>query len=173
MKIDLSFKKTEKEIDRASIDGDILTIDCKGCGQNPDMGSPICIRCVTRSIVVHGNPERISLITGRNREYSGNVVEFLNEMAAIDRMASAIGTYSDSKCKGCENSCSYIFGIAWSTFPDPDFSNARAKLRMFEPTRPECNGCIQKTYRMLDQAELSFDKVSKKASKSAYSLLEA
>jgi hypothetical protein len=174
MKIDLSFRKDCDYRDRATMDGDMLQIDCVGCPRCPDMGAPDCIRCISRAIADHGNPERISLRTMRDLEYSGRAVGFLNEMAALDRMASAVDPGSKGPhCRNCEHSCVRIFGIAWGSFPRPDFYAARSVLKEFTPPRPECSSCVQKTYRTLDQAELGFENVSDRASKAVNGIMGA
>jgi len=168
----MPFARGKGPEDRASEDGDALLIDCRGCSERPDMGSPGCLRCVCRHMAGHGGRERISLRTARDTEYSGRAVEILNEVAALESMASSAGSRGGRGCGACEASCSKVFDRAWSALPRPDFDGARAALRGFRPSGEGCEACIQRTYRMLDQAETGFERICREASRSARGITE-
>lgn len=150
--------------EEAKIDGDVLSIDCRECGKVPDAGSGECIRCIVSEISVNGCAARIRLRTGRDTEISGPAAEILCELSFIDRSASSVGGRPMRRCGSCRHSCDRIVGIAWSAFPAPDFAGARGKLMSFRPSNGVCEVCVQKTYRALDQAELSISEISKRVS---------
>jgi hypothetical protein len=148
----------------AKMDGDVLSIDCRECGNVPDAGSDECIRCIVSKISENGCAARIRLRTGRDTEISGPATEILCELSFIDRSASSLSGRPMRRCGSCRHSCDRIVGIAWSTFPTPDFAGARGKLMSFSPSNGVCEVCVQKTYRALDQAELSISEISKRVS---------
>ncbi|MDN5357717.1 MAG: hypothetical protein PWR17_886 [Candidatus Methanomethylophilaceae archaeon] len=149
---------------RSKIDGDVLSIDCRDCGNVPDAGSAECIRCIVSNISENGCAARIRLRTGRDLEISGPAAEILCKLSFIDKSASSIGGSRTHRCRSCHYSCDKIVSIAWSSFPTPDFSGARGKLMSFRTANNICDVCIQKTYRVLDQAELSVSEISKRTS---------
>lgn len=148
----------------SEIDGDVLSIDCRGCGKIPDAGSAECIRCIVSNISDKGCVARVRLRTGRDMEISGPAVEILCKLSFIDRSASSVDNNRAHRCRSCHYSYDRIVGIAWSSFPTPDFSGARGKLMSFRAANNVCDVCIQKTYRALDQAELSVSEISKRTS---------
>ncbi|MDD2410627.1 MAG: hypothetical protein PHV81_03000 [Candidatus Methanomethylophilaceae archaeon] len=148
----------------SEIEGDVLSIDCRDCGKIPDPGSAECIRCIVSRISENGCAVRIRLRTGRDTEISGPAAEVLCELSFIDRSASSVGVRKMRRCGSCRYSCDRVVGIAWGAFPSPDFAGARGKLMSFRPSNSVCEVCVQKTYRALDQAELSISEVSKRVS---------
>lgn len=160
-------RSIKKRAVTSEIDGDMLKIDCRSCGNIPDTGNIDCIRCIVSKISENGCAARIRLRTGRDLEISGRAAEILCELSFIDRSASSIEGNKSHKCRSCRYSCDKIVGIAWDSFPTPDFSGARGKLMSFRTTSNVCDVCIQRTYRALDQAELSISEISKKTAAAA------
>ncbi|MGE0015375.1 MAG: hypothetical protein AB7S83_04240 [Candidatus Methanomethylophilaceae archaeon] len=157
-------KNRKNSVAGAKIDGDVLSIDCQDCRKVPDAGSAECIRCIVSKVSENGCASRIRLRTGRDTEISGPAAEVLCELSFIDRSTSSVGGGPMRRCGSCRHSCDRIVGIAWSAFPAPDFAGARGKLMSFRPSNGVCEVCVQKTYRALDQAELSISEISKRVS---------
>ncbi len=157
-------RKSKKNQVRSKIDEDVLSIDCRECGRIPDASCAECIRCIITEMKKHGCVERVRMRTGRDIEVSGPVVEILCELTFIDKSSSAIRTKKKGRCRSCNYSGDKIIEIAWESFPSPDFAGARGKLMSFKTGRNVCDICVQKTYRALDQAELSISELSDKAS---------
>lgn len=146
------------------IDRDVLSIVCRNCIQIPDPASAECIRCMVTEIKTQGCVSKIRLRTGRDIEISGSAAEALCELSLVDCLSSSIKTGGKRKCKSCNYSPERILRIAQESFPVPDFGRARSQLMSFRTEDEICGICIQRTYRTLDQAELSMSKLSKKVS---------
>lgn len=139
------------------ITGNMLHIDCRDCGRMPDVGSPACVRCMVSAVSEKGSVDRIRLRSGKDTEISGAAAEVLCEMAFIERsMHSTSESSGMHGCRSCGFSCAEMLDTAWAGFPDPCFDDARAKLMVFRPQNRDCENCMQKTYRALEQAELGF-----------------
>ena len=145
-------------------DGDVLSIDCRDCGRIPDAACAECIKCIVTEMNEHGYVARVRMRTGRDIEISGPAAEILCELSFIDKSSSAIRIKKKGRCKSCNYSGDKIVDIAWESFPSPDFAGARGKLMSFKTGKNVCEICVQKTYRALDQAELSISEISEKVS---------
>lgn len=156
--------KNKKNQVISKIDKDVLSIDCRDCGRIPDAACAECIKCIVTEMKKHGCVERVRMRTGRDIEISGPVTEILSELTFIDRSSSAIRNKKKGKCRSCNYSGDKIIDIAWESFPSPDFAGARGKLMSFKTKETLCDICVQRTYRALDQAELSISELSKKVS---------
>jgi hypothetical protein len=156
-------KKNETVVSTEIID-DILCIDCRRCNHVPEVRSNECIRCIISNLSNLGNANKVKLRTSRDLELSGSAVEILCDMASLDRSANSLSRSEKSHaCSGCDHSCAKVFNVAWAGFPDPYFDAARSKLMTFKPSSRECEVCVQKTYRALDQTELGLKNVKRKA----------
>ncbi|MDR2845908.1 MAG: hypothetical protein LBV63_01340 [Candidatus Methanoplasma sp.] len=142
---------------------DVLCMDCRSCTHVPEVRSNDCIRCIIAHISQHGNANKVKLRTSRDLELSGFAVEILCEMASLDRSSNSLSRSERSHaCSGCSCSCAKVFNVAWAGFPDPYFDAARSKLMNFKPSSRECEVCVQKTYRSLDQSELGLKNIKRK-----------
>lgn len=143
---------------------DVLCIDCRCCKKVPDVGSSDCMRCIVWNISEHGNAGRIRLRTSKDIELSGVSAEMMCELAMLYRSTMPLSIHGMRSCQDCNNSCTKVMELIWSGFPDPNFDSARGRLTSFHPSKNECNSCIQRTYRFLDQTELGFDNLRKRIS---------
>lgn len=144
------------------MDCDVLSINCRSCGNIPDPASTECIRCIVSEIKSKGCSSRIRLRTGNDIEISGSAAEMLCEFSSVDSLSSTVKAGGKRKCKSCKYSPDKILNFARAAFPVPDFAGARGKLMSFRPADEICGICIQRTYRALDQAELSMSELSGK-----------
>lgn len=143
---------------------DVLCIDCRCCSKVPDVRTNECMRCMVANISEYGNTGRIRLRTSRDLELSGSAAEMMCELAMLYRSTIPLSISDSRSCNDCNNSCRKVMEIIWSGFPDPNFDSARGRLTSFHPSKGECNTCIQRTYRTLDQTELGFNNLRKKIS---------
>lgn len=155
-------RKKERSV-KSEIDCDVLSINCRECGHIPDPACAECVRCIVTEIGKHGCVERIRMRTGKDIEISGAAVELLCELSFVDT-SSAVHKTRKGRCRTCGYSEDRIMRIAWETFPEPDFVGARGRLMTFRTGNSVCDVCIHRTYRALDQAELSMSEISRKAS---------
>lgn len=149
---------------RSVIDRDVLSINCRDCGRVPDPASAECIRCIVAEIKSNGCASRIRLRTGSDIEISGPAAEMLCELSFTDGLSASMKTCGKRKCRSCGYSPERILGIARESFPVPDFAGARGRLMSFRPNDELCGICVQRTYRSLDQAELSMSELSDRIS---------
>lgn len=164
-KINSLLKTDENNGCNAEVDGDTLLIDCRKCPRPSEARSSECIRCIVTNVSLCGNAERIRLRTSKDTEISGPAAEILCDMAFVSRSArTSAGSFASRSCGSCGYSCDKIIDMAWSGFPEPYFDQARSKLMAFRPGERECELCLQKTYRSLDQAEQVFGGMRKKVS---------
>jgi hypothetical protein len=154
--------KDKKKTNRIVADGDMISIDCRGCGKIPDPGSSECISCIVKGISENGCASGIRLRTGKDMEISGKGAELFCELALIYRSGRSAVAEEKGRCRTCKYSCRKISELAWEKFPEPDFAGARGLLMTSKASGKPCGVCIQKTYRILDQAELSMSEFSKK-----------
>lgn len=143
-------------------DSDTLCIDCKGCQQIPDAGSPVCINCVCSAVFRHGTADRIKLSAGKDTEISGPAAEIICELAQIGKPVSVVP--DGRKCAKCPRSPERLFDAVWSEFPDPSFGSAYARLYVDGREPPECAACMQRTYSMLKSSEDEMGKIKEKTS---------
>lgn len=158
----VSRKEKKNAKNRITADEDIISIDCRGCGRIPDTGSKECISCIVDGISEHGCVSRIRLRTGKDIEISGTAAELFCELSLIYRSARSAVNEEKGRCRSCKYSCRRIAGLAWEKFPEPDFAGARGVLMTSRTSNKVCGICIQKTYRILDQAELSMGEFYRK-----------
>jgi hypothetical protein len=151
------------DVTSATMDEEVLCIDCRNCNQLSDPKSMPCINCMISSISELGNAERIKLRSGRDTEISGRAAEIFCELTDVTRFSDLkVDPVRGRSCAGCEYSPERILDLVQADFPDLSFEQVRSKLMVFRPEGHECSLCLQKTYRMLDQVELSMEKIRKK-----------
>lgn len=154
--------RDKKKENRSVMDCDVLSINCRSCGNIPNPASSECIKCIVTEVKSKGCSSRIRLRTGNDIEISGPAAEMLCELSFVDGLSSSVKTVKGRKCKGCNYSPEKILGVARAAFPVPDFAGARGRLMSFRSADEICGICIQRTYRTLDQAELSMSELSEK-----------
>ncbi|AGI47968.1 hypothetical protein TALC_00975 [Thermoplasmatales archaeon BRNA1] len=160
----LRFKsRGENRPGSASMDpSGILNVDCRGCQQVPDAGSPVCIRCITSAIASEGNSDRIRLTAGKDTEISGDAADILCDLATMDR--SPVPVSGDRRCRQCQRSPWAVMDAAWADFPEPNFAYAKGRLHSESGDMAECASCMQRTGSAISVSEESFARVKKKAS---------
>lgn len=159
------FEKDDRKGTETELADDVLRIDCRGCSKAPDIRSTDCVRCIVTNITEYGNAGRIRLRTSRDLEIYGPAAEMFCELAMLYRSTLPFSSQNKQRsCSDCSNSCSRIMDMVWAGFPDPNFDSARGRLMAFRPTGSECNSCIQRTYRALEQTELGVNNLRKRIS---------
>lgn len=154
--------RDKKSEDRSAMDCDVLSINCRSCGNIPDPATPECMKCIVTEIKSKGCSSRIRLRTGNDIEISGPAAEMLCELSFADNLSSPVKNVGGRKCRSCNYAPEKILNVARAAFPIPDFAGARGRLMSFRPGNEICGICVQRTYRTLDQAELSMSELSGK-----------
>lgn len=140
----------------------ILVVNCRGCSSCPDIGSPVCVRCITEHLSSLGSAERIRLTAGKDTEISGPAVELLCEMATISRPIASMP--KGGRCSSCDRSPDRIISAAWADFPDPSFVAASDRLYTRSDDGAECSSCLQRTHAELVVAEEEMRRIRRRAS---------
>jgi hypothetical protein len=143
----------------------ILRIDCHGCAQLPDVGSPMCVRCIVNAVAELGGADRIQLRTGKDTEISGVAAELLCDLASVNRVS--LDGNGDRRCAICSRAPQRVMAAAWTDFPDPSFAAAREGLYTAPGDGLGCAACLQRTHSALVMAERNMDRVKKKAAELA------
>lgn len=140
-----------------SVDG-ALVIDCRGCPLAPDPGTPECIRCMVSFMCEKGGTDRVVLRTGKDTEVSGRSGKVLKETSSVMRWSVP---YDDLKgrCRVCEHSRKRIMDVVWGAFPGDGVSEARVILATHQEGNTQCDMCVMRTRRALDQIERGLDAV--------------
>jgi hypothetical protein len=160
----------KKEEENAKLENDRLLIDCRACGNTPDISGTECIRCIVSSIVILGEPERILLRTSRDTEFVGDTVQIMNRLAEADVLTCSLS--SGKRCSSCSCEPSMMMKIGWETFPEPNTDAPRAVLRGFEPENKECEDCVIATYRSLEQIDYAMKDAMRFAARSSFMLTD-
>ena len=83
---------------------DALRIVCDDCDGGSDYGDEKCLLCMRARIIDSGEPERIILHRGMDKEYSGDAVRILCKLSRIDLVAKDAFCGGDSRCLTCRGS---------------------------------------------------------------------
>ena len=134
-------------------------IDCRGCGIAPDPGTPECIGCMVSRMCEKGGSDRIVLRTGKDTEVSGKSGRILKETSSVMRW-SVPHEEPKGRCRMCENSRVRIMDVVWGSFPGDGVSEARAMIAGRQDGNAQCDMCIMRTTRALDQIERGLSSVT-------------
>lgn len=146
---------------------DVLRIVCDECDGESDYGSDMCLRCMRSRIIESGEPERIVLHRGIDKEYSGDAVRILNNLSRIDLVAKDAFCIGGQKCLTCANSMDNLMKGIWAGFPEMDAGPARRTLD--ESTADDgCASCVLRTRRALDKIDSMLRDTGDDIVKSAY-----
>lgn len=135
---------------KASLSGDSLIIDCRGCEFIPLPGSKECIRCMVFSLCSVGGAGRIVMRTGRDIEVSGTAGRILRDVSSLKRW-SVPAEPPKGRCRTCPVSRTAVVEEAWSRFPDPVLGMTAEEIVSSAPDREGCAECTATTVKTLDQ----------------------
>ena len=132
--------------------GDLLTIDCRGCGYAPVPGSKECLGCMVERMCETGGADRLVLRTGKDIEISGKAGRAVKEAASLRRW-SLPHDVPTGRCRTCPVSRREIMSRAWERFPEGMTDGLAEQVVSQVPDRDGCRGCIEATVRALVQLD--------------------
>ena len=149
---------------------DELRIDCRNCGE-PSLAKAACLRCIGQSIVRFGEPERIILRSGVEREFSPETVELLRRISdAFCRTAVGL---DGRKCSDCVLSRSSLEDEKWADLSFENFDELIDRLGKVFLECPRCQDCIADAQRYFDMARDKLEGLTKDAAMVAYKIVGA
>jgi hypothetical protein len=154
-------KEAESRPSRASsatISDDILVINCSRCKFSPDPGTAECIGCMVRTMCAVGGSDRIVLRTGKDVEVSGRSGKAIKDTASIMRW-SIPQDETKGRCSMCDLSREKVVKAVWDRFPSDGLGAAHATLQGKRPPGKDCEGCVMRTRRALEQIESGLKEV--------------
>ena len=156
-------RKTEEKKE-----SNVLRIVCDDCEGESDYGSDGCLRCMRAKIIDSGEPERIILHRGMDKEYSGDAVRILNDLSRIDLVAKDAFCSGGGRCLTCPGSMDNLLKDIWANFPDMDVGPARKILDSSSLDDDRCAACNIRTHKAIDKIDSMLKEVSDDIVKSAY-----
>lgn len=151
-KLKTMFRPKDSDGPRAEMTDGVLIIDCRGCGISPDPGTPECIRCMVSFMCEKGGTDRVVLRTGKDTEVSGKSGKILKETSSVMRWSVPYDELK-GRCRVCEHSRKKIMDIVWGSFPGDGVSEARIALGSHQEGNIQCDMCVMRTRRALDQID--------------------
>jgi len=147
---------------------DVLRIECDDCDGESDYGCDMCLRCMRARVIGSGEPERIVLHRGMDKEYSGDAVRILNDLSRIDLVAKDAFCNGGGRCLTCPSSMDNLMKDIWADFPEMDVDPARKILDSSSLDDDRCAACNIRTHKAIDKIEAMLKEVSDDIVKSAY-----
>ncbi len=141
-------------------------INCSGCIYAPDPGTAECIRCMVSTMCTTGSSDRIVLRTGKDIEISGNSGKIIKDTASVMRW-SFPQEEDKGRCRMCELSRKKVMGEVWKSFPDDAIVSAEASLEGKHPQGKDCDMCILRTRRALEQIDMGLKEISERMTEAA------
>ena len=148
----------------ASVSDDALIINCSRCRFTPDPGTAECIGCMVRTMCATGSSDRIVLRTGKDIEISGRSGRMIKDTASVMRW-SLPQEPPKGRCSMCDLYKGKVVGAVWDRFPSDGLGAAHATLQGKRPPGKECEGCIQRTRRALEQIENGIAEIDERMSR--------
>ena len=160
------FKTKEEPVTRTND----LRIDCRQCGE-PSIAKPSCVRCIGESILRFGEPERIILRSGVEREFSSETVELLRRIS--DAFCRTSVGMAGRRCNGCVLSQESLENEKWADLSFENFDELIDRLGKVFLECPQCQNCIRDAQRYFELAKDKLEGLSKEAAKTAYKIVGA
>ncbi len=162
-----SGKRTGNEPERkpepppAAISGGTLVINCSQCIYAPDPGTAECIRCMVSTMCSVGSTDRIVLRTGKDMEISGHSGRVVKDTASVMRW-SFPQEEEKGRCRMCELSRKKVMDEVWDSFPNEAIVSAEARLQGKHPQGKDCDMCILRTRRALEQIDMGLKDIEER-----------
>ncbi|MBE6520683.1 MAG: hypothetical protein E7Z68_06170 [Thermoplasmata archaeon] len=150
----------------AALSGGALIINCSRCMYAPDPGTAECIRCMVATMCSVGSTDRIVLRTGKDMEISGRSGKIVKDTASVMRW-SFPQEEEKGRCRMCELSRKKVMDDVWDSFPKDTIVSAEARLQGKHPQGKDCDMCILRTRRALEQIDLGLKDISERMSEAA------
>lgn len=147
---------------------DILRIDCRSCGE-PSLGESRCIRCIGTSMVIFGDPGRVILRSGVEREYSDDAVELLRKIS--DAFCRTSVGRTDRRCSNCVLCRQSLEDEKWADLSLENIDEIRDRLGKVFLECPESQYCIADAERYFSILREKLEGLSEEAMKVAYRIV--
>ena len=147
---------------------DILRIDCGTCGE-PSLGDAKCIRCIGSSIVRFGDPGRIILRSGVEREYSDDAVDLLRRIS--DAFCRTSAGRTDRKFMNCVLCRQSLEDEKWADLSLENLDEIIDRLGKVFLECPESQHCIEDAERYFIILREKLVKLSEEAVRVAYKIV--
>jgi hypothetical protein len=145
----------------AALSGGALVINCSQCRYAPDPGTAECIRCMVSTMCTVGSSDRIVLRTGKDLEISGHSGKVVKDTASVMRW-SFPQEPEKGRCRMCEMSRRKVMDEVWRSFPDDAMASAEARLQGKRPQGKDCDMCVLRTRRALEQIDMGLKEISER-----------
>ncbi len=139
-------------VPEATVSGGSLMMNCSGCRYAPDPGTAECLKCMVSTMCSVGSSDRIVLRTGRDVEISGRSGKAVKDTASVMRW-SRPQEEERGRCRVCELSRRKVMEEVWDSFPDDSVAAAEARLGGKRPSGKDCDMCVLRTRRALEQID--------------------
>ena len=157
--------KTKKE---SVIESKDLRIDCRLCGE-PSIGSAACLRCIGESIVRFGEPERITLRSGIETEYSHESAEILRKIS--DAFCKTSIGRDGKHCSGCVLSRESLEDEKWVDLSFDNIDEILDRLGKVYIDCPDCQDCISDAERYFIMLREKLEKLCNDAVMTAFKIV--
>ena len=147
---------------------DILRIECGTCGE-PTLSDAKCIRCIGSSIVRFGDPGRIILHSGVEREYSDDAVDLLRKIS--DAFCRTSAGRTDRKCMNCVLCRQSLEDEKWADLSLENLDEIIDRLGKVFLECPESQHCIEDAERYFIILREKLVKLSEEAVRVAYKIV--
>ena len=147
-----------------------LHIDCRQCGE-PDLGRTECVRCICNSIMEFGEPERIILRSGVEREYSRDTVDLLRKIT--DSFCRTSVGRDGRRCSGCVLSSSSLEEEKWQELSFDNIDEILAGLNNAYIDCEQCQTCVSEAIRYFTILRDKLEELSTDAAMTAYRIVGA
>ena len=147
---------------------DILRIDCGACGE-PSLGDARCIRCIGDSMVRFGDPGRIILRSGVEREYSDDAVDLLRRIS--DAFCRTSAGRTDRKCMNCVLSRQSLEEEKWADLSLENLDEIVDTLGKVFLECSESQHCIEDAERYFVILREKLEKLSEEAVRVAFRIV--
>ena len=159
--------KTKKE---PVIDNKDLRIDCRKCGE-PSISNVSCLRCIGTSIVRFGEPERITLRSGTETEFSNEAAGILRRVSDVFCRTS-VGK-DDRRCRGCVLSRESLEDEKWADLSFYNIDEIMDRLGKVYVDCPESQECIAAAESYFTMLRDRLEALSNEAVVTAYRIVGA
>ena len=149
---------------------DILHIDCRRCG-TPELGNTVCVRCICDSIVRFGQPGRIILRSGSEKEISKETVDLLRRLS--DSFSRTSVGKSGRKCDQCVLSRASLDDEKWAELSYENIDDILETLGNVYIDCPQCQTCISDAESYFSMLRERLGGLSEEAARIAYRIVGA
>lgn len=148
-----------------------LYVDCRTCGNEPDLGCTGCIKCLCGMIEQRGEQKSIILRSGTETQIEKDAVDVLNDIA-LDYTAIKAGR-TEKQCAGCILSRESLESEKWV---DLSLDNLDEIITRLDSVYVGCRWreeCIIDAKNSFTQMRIGLENASKEAAKTAYKIVGA